>query len=541
METRDLLRALGTSSDDIDLDEDSRRAVIAALPNPTARLRMELGALRTMQAPRLRRSEQGAQLTATLEALEHLTEKRTVSKKALRALIDTGIELAEAASDDPLLVAAALATAAAAESAFVGTAKTSPRSTDVLDHDASFFVACFHAGGPPASTTSNAERRRAFWQWWLEALVPWARTGAGTLRGLARAPSPRARPTPTAAPSRAKKRATEPAKNKPATATNVPSRLATWSAGPDAVEHLVIEQTNMSSWEHADEVGLLGLSKVGSPSNPFAVDHQLWSVVGSSARVIASSSNALEVVTADPERAYFWNQGALHAADRHAASASETLASGPTLAERPYALGVDASHLYWTTEHGLHSVAKAGGTPRTLSALICPRGLATSDQHVYVAELDESAKTGAGILQIPKAGGAATLLVRASVGKIALRGDELFWTEPQKSKTRLRVVRVGASATPKPAEVLSRPMVAGQFGTVIAMSILLTEHRVFVGDCRPGGHILAAAAKTSAKTSAKLEANECARFGSFHRVRLLGVADGRVYVCEEDAIGRFAV
>ena len=47
---------------------------------------------------------------------------------------------------------------------------------DAYDHDAGFWASCVAANGPTWIETSDPEKRRAFWTWWLQEAVPkaWA-------------------------------------------------------------------------------------------------------------------------------------------------------------------------------------------------------------------------------------------------------------------------------------------------------------------------------------------------------------------------------
>jgi hypothetical protein len=101
----------------------------------------------------------------------------------------------------------------------------------------------------------------------------------------------------------------------------------------------------------------------------------------------------------------------------------------------PYATASDGEHVYWTTVHAgaVQRVRVSGDTPEVLArGLVEPRSLLVDDHHVYVG-------TGAGLVRIPRAGGAARMwLRRVQPGGLAADRTHVFVAD-QRGRRILRV------------------------------------------------------------------------------------------------------
>jgi hypothetical protein len=120
----------------------------------------------------------------------------------------------------------------------------------------------------------------------------------------------------------------------------------------------------------------------------------------------------------------FWSTGTQMMTGSLCGDAATLLVAGEP---SPLALVADANAAYWiaaATPGGVRSVARAGGTPTTLTTTPTPAavsGIALDDAFVYYAA-DE------GIVSVPKAGGAATLLSKHGAdGPLAVDATKIYY------------------------------------------------------------------------------------------------------------------
>lgn len=123
------------------------------------------------------------------------------------------------------------------------------------------------------------------------------------------------------------------------------------------------------------------------------------------------------------------------------------LASGQA---RPYAVTMDATHIYWANEGDgtLARVSREGGTVEVLvRGQTWPVGVLLDETHLYWLD-----RTAGVIQRLPKSGGVPQWLAKASVGSYstAIDGTHVYWTSSEDSRV-LRVPKVGGEV-----EVLAR-------------------------------------------------------------------------------------
>jgi hypothetical protein len=344
-------------------------------------------------------------------------------------------------------------------------------------------------------------------------------------------------PPVPASPERRTRRRTEAADaaargpSSPARA-GVETRAAAWRRkDDDDGEHLEVDLH--MAWDWADERGVLGRSHgTSAPGEAvsWGTSRVLWAIdePAAVAKAIAQLPS-IERVVARGDHAYFWSEGALFAADRSAGGAPARLVADAALVEKPHALSVDATSLYWIGPSGVHSVDKDGGEVHTLVQQGDPRSIALGPEHVYVCLLDDAPPLGSGIVQIPKRGGPAKSLLRARTRHLRARGAGLFWVDTQRTKQSLWTAHPGAR-TAKAVKLLERPSILNH-GVRCWMDLLVTDREVLVTDCAPGGRILRVTGSSKSTPIAKLGVSP----------ELLGIMGDHLYCRTGDTLVRITI
>lgn len=128
---------------------------------------------------------------------------------------------------------------------------------------------------------------------------------------------------------------------------------------------------------------------------------------------------------------------------------------------RPYAVTMDATHVYWANEGDgtLARVSRAGGEVEILvRGQSWPVGTLVDETHLYWLD-----RTAGAILRIPKGGGVPQWLAKPSVGSLAMAfgGTHVYWAGTEDSRV-MRVPKTGGATEvllmgqPRPYDIVVR-------------------------------------------------------------------------------------